>query len=328
MKDTAKTHFGTTSTGMLRSVVVFVFASANNAITQSMLAWAALMQTLKVNLQTIDTVKADIATSITGLAKQKQKARKELAKISAPIMRSVYAYSIKVNDQGLAEKMLVTRSSLLRMKFENLVALTQNAITIITPLIPKLTDYNITANLVQQWQASNTALKDILSSANNGIAHRKSKNEEIQKLIRDSVQILTEQADGMALNFLNNPATINYYNEYRANRKLKPNHVSTQLRATVFNGESPVANAIVALTNTTFKGVTDANGYCLLDGLPYTKTKKNEPLTQTVTVTVDTISKEFAPFRFKKGKSITRRFDMQAFIVPASQVKSKQTVNN
>ena len=88
----------------------------------------------------------------------------------------------------------------------------------------------------------------------------------------------------------------------------------------------PVANAMFSLTNTEFKNVTNQNGYCLLNHLPFTK--KKQPLTQKVKVTVDTISKEFGPFRFKKGKSLTMRFDMQSFNIPSVNAKGKQIVNN
>jgi hypothetical protein len=96
--------------------------------------------------------------------------------------------------------------------------------------------------------------------------------------------------------------------------------MSTQLRATVFMRDRHVPNATVQIVNTELKGTSDANGYCLIDHIPFGQHK--------VIVSIDTISETYGPFTFKKGQSLTQRFDMQPFSMPSTQVKANQKSNN
>ena len=326
MKDNSKSKFGVATVKMLRSLIAFVFAAANIGTTQSMKAWLAIMNIIKSNLQSIDNLKVIAKETITGYASQKRAAKKTLVEMSAAIMHSVYSYALNKKDKFLVDAMFTSRNQLSRMSFEDIVPYIQGKIDIVTPLVPALTaDYNITAALVQQWQQSCTLLKDTLAHVNDAIVNRKGINEQIQQLLRSCVELLTEQADGMALNFKNNPATLNYYNDYINYRKLKPVHSSSQIRVTVFNGAKPLGNAIVTVNGTDISNVTDDNGYCLLDHVPFTKPKQKA--STKVTVTNDTLTKSFGDFRIKKGKSLSVNLDM-ALDVQLTQAKSKQTSNN
>lgn len=316
MKENSKTKFGTTHINMIDAVVVFVFAVANLSTTQSLRAWEDLMLVLKSNLQSIRNLQSIAQQNITGYSSQKRSAKSALVEMSAAIMRSVYSFGVKENNLVLAAQMFVSRSDLKGKKYNNLVTYMQGIINIVTPLVPQLTaNYNITTQLMEQWQEAVDLLKGLLAGPDNAESNRKSINQDIQQLLHSSMLLLINQADGMVLNFLNNPATVNYYNTYRANRKLKPfGHVPTQLRATTVDDLNQPVECNISIEGTDISGKT-VNGYANLSAIPFGEhrviitTLGDQPQTHT-----------FGPIRFFKGHSLSITFNVQqGFAVPLPQ---------
>jgi hypothetical protein len=317
MKKTSQTtRFGTTHINMIEAIVAFVFAQANILTTKSIQAWFDLMSVTQSNLESILNLMGIAQRNITGSAAQKKNAKDALIEISAAIMRSVYSFGVKTSNENLIKQMFVSRSDLQAKKYTDLVAYMQDIINIVTPLIPDLSAYNINDALINQWQAANDLLNSLLASAKNAKSNRVATNKALQELLRSTIVLLTDQADGMALNFANNPDTLNYYNTYRANRKLNPNRVPTQLRATTVNDSGMPIESTIAIENTTISATTDAKGYALLTDLPFGN--------QNVIITVNGVSKSFA-IRFKKGQSHSQTFNVeQPFNIPASKPIKKQ----
>jgi hypothetical protein len=285
-----------THENMIRAVVFFALAAANIAITSSVAAFLVIINSLKGNLTAIDILRAAIAQPLNGYAAQKKALKAALVEMSATIMKAVYTYAIANGDQVLAAKMKISRSKLNKMKYVDLVTFVAGAIAIVTPLIPSLTDYNVTLANVTLWSTAKDKLEDVISNPRNAIANKKATNEAIQTLLRDCMLLLTEQADQLAEQFKEN--NLNYYNEYHANRKLVPHHLSTQLRAHVLDElNQPIVGATVSIDGTDLTSTTNEEGYALVTKIPFGW--------YTVTITTGDNIRAFGPFEFKKGHSLT-----------------------
>jgi hypothetical protein len=213
--------------------------------------------------------------------------------------------------------MNISRSQLIQMKNVNLVQYVQSAIDITTPLVASLEDYNVTATMVAAWQTLCTQFSTANSSPKNAIANREAINKDIYALLRDCMVMITNQCDEIAYQFSQSPSTVTFYNTYLANRKLNPQHVSTQLRAYCEDELSQPMQAQVFIDGTDISAYSDPKtGYCLISGIPFGE--------HTVTVVTGENSKTFGPYDFKKGQSITKHFTVAPAFAPAA----KSTTSN
>jgi hypothetical protein len=291
-----------THENMIRAVVAFALSAANIAITTSVAAFLAIINALQSNITTIDTLRALIAAPIKGYAAQKKALKMGLVELTATAMKATYAYSVATGNLVLAAQMKGGRGIINKKKYVDVVTFTQGIIDIITPLVADLADYGITAGTITAMQDMHDQLEAVLANPKNAIANREAVNKSIQNVLRQSMQLITEQADAVAWQFIEND--LQYYNDYRANRKLNPNHLSTQLRAHVENElGQPIPGAIVRVDDQEGKklvGITDLNGYTLVAHIPFGS--------HTVTVTTGKNSRVYGPYDFKKGHSLTKHF--------------------
>jgi hypothetical protein len=288
-----------THENMIRAVIGFALSAANIATTTLVAAFLALMNAIKANIDSIDTLRASIATSITGYAAQKKALKTALVEMSATIMKSVYAYAIANGDAVLAAQMKTSRSKMKKMKYVDLITYVGGAITIVTPLVASLGSYGITPVMMTAWSTANDQLEDVISNPRNAIANREAVNAAIQNTLRSCMLLLTQQADQLSRQFITIDET--YYNTYWANRKLVDFHLSTQLRAHVQDElNQPIQGAVVSVDGTELSGTTDENGYILISKVPFG--------THNVTVTTGTNVRNFGPYTFKKGHSLTVHF--------------------
>jgi hypothetical protein len=288
-----------THENMLRAVVAFALSSTNLPATSLLPAFLTIINTIKSNLDTVETLRAAIAQAITGYAAQKKALRNALTEMSVTIMKAAYAYAVANGNVTLAAKMKTSRSRLKNMKYINLTAYVQGSINLISPLVASLGDYGITPTMLTLWQTEKDKLEQVVSNPKNAIARRTAVNKDIQNTLRQCMILLTEQADQIGLSF--KTLNENYYNQYLANRRLNPHHLSTQLRAHVQDElGQPLKEATVAINGTELSNITSENGYSLISGIPFGE--------HTVTVTTGTNIRTFGPFLFKKGKSLTKYF--------------------
>jgi hypothetical protein len=285
---------------MLRAIAAFALSSANLATTSLVPAFLAVMNSVKAKLGTVETLRASVAQSVTGYAAQKKALKTTLVDLTNTIMKAAYAYAVANNDQVLAAKMKTSRSALKDKKYIDLIALAQGVHSIVSPLAILLADYGVTSAILTLWQTTTANLEKIISNPKNAIANRTAVNKDIQNTLRQSMNLVTEQADALAPVFI----TLNkqlYYNAYIANRKLNPHRLSTQLRAHIVDElNQPIPGATVAIDGTTLSGTADMHGYCLLPEIPFGE--------HIVTITTGSVTRTFGPFRFKKGKSLTKYF--------------------
>jgi len=211
-------------------------------------------------------------------------------------MKAVYTYAIDNNDQVLADLMKISQSELFLKKNVDLVTNVQGAINITSPLAASLGAYNVSPSMVAIWQVLCNQFNTLISNPKNAIANRETINKNIQALLRQSMILLYSQADQLAFQFRD--TNINYYNNYRANRKLNPNNMSTQLRIHVIDRfNSPVTSGEVFILGTPLMGSLDSKGYCLVNHIPFGQ--------QGVRLTTNFGDVDFGIIDFKKGKSVT-----------------------
>ncbi len=231
--------------------------------------------------------------------------------MSNTIMQSVFSYAVANNDLVLANAMLISPSQLNKMKYTDLVVYVQGAITSVSAVVGSLGAYNVTAADVTVWQTLCTQLDTLMSDPKNAIANRDALNKSIQLQFRDCMNILYNQCDTLAEQFKTN--NIDYYNAYHDNRKLNPYTLHTQLRAhTNDDLNQPVYGIEVEiLVNDPNKpnptGTTDLDGYSLIEGIPFGvwQVKVNGNI--------------YGPYRFKKGKSLTKHYTVAPLFAPASK---------
>jgi hypothetical protein len=291
-----------THENMIRAVVAFALAAANIAITTSVAAFLTIINALKANITTIDTLRALIATPIKGYAAQKKALKTALVELTVTAMKATYAYAVANQNWVLAAQMKGSRGVVNRMKYVDLVTFSQAIIDLINPLVADLADYGITAGTITAMQNVHDQLEGVISNPKNAIANHEAVNKSIQEVLRQCLQLLTDQADAVAFQFIEN--NVQYYNNYRANRKLNPHYLSTQLRAHVQDElDQPIIGAVISVDTVDGNkhiGITNQKGYALVSHIPFGS--------WSVTVTVGKVSKVYGPYHFKKGHSLTVHF--------------------
>jgi len=309
----------TTHENMLRAVTAFALAPGNLSTTSSVPAFLGIINTIKTNNITVDALRSSIAQSVSGYAAQKKSLKATLASMTVTIMKATYAYAVANNNAVLAGKMKISRSRLKDMKYINIVSCVKGAAELITPLTAPLADYGITPSMLTLWQNTNSQLNQIISNPRNAIANRTAVNKQIQSTLRQSMQLLTEQADQLVLVFQGTAQ--NYYNQYLANRKLIPTHLSTQLRAHVQDElNQPISGATVSVDGTNLTALTDEKGYCLIPNIPFGD--------HIITITTGSATRSFGPFLFKKGKSLTKHFTTATAIkIPSSKPRTVELIH-
>lgn len=319
IKPTSTKPFSMTHENMMRAVIGFTLNPVNVVTTNSVPAFATQINVVNTNLITIDGLRASIAPSITGYAAQKRAAKVALASITADVMKATYSYAIDNGDVVLAEKMRTSQSDLEDMKYIELYQYTQGIIAVVTPLVPSLTNYNVTVGTMTAWQTASLQLNSFIANPRNQISNRVTVNKQIQALLRENMLILTEQTDTSA--FVFRTADLNYYNNYVSSRKLIPHHMSTQLRIYVLDIDgNPVTNGEVFIIGTDRSNTLDTQGYALVDHIPFG--------THQVSVATPSGTEFYGPFDFKKGKSLTLHVQIGEFASTGSATAkpSKVTV--
>jgi len=305
IKDNSK--FNSAHQNMLSAVVTFATNAANIAITQSIAAFLAIINALKVKLDDIIKIQGDINNPVTGVADQKELAKNTLVQTSILIMHSVYAYAMKNNNAELAAKMNVSKSKMERMKDSVLTGTVDAAIANVTEVLANLGAYNIDQDLLDAWKGKLKNFTDMVSDpkiAHDGIDVFRNK---LQDLLRASVILMYNEADTVAMQYkLNN---IDYYRGYRKARKLQPLVKHTKLRILVTTEQGmPVNGIIVTQDKSSNYIVTDINGRADL----YIQIPKGTEIATngiySFTLSKDTMNIKTGDIEIKKGSTVTKNF--------------------
>ncbi len=325
IKDTSK--FNSAHQNMLSAVVNFATNATNLSTTQSIAAFFAIINALKLNLDNIIKMQGNINNPVKGIAEQKELIKNTLVQTSTLVMQNVYAYAMKNKDAELAEKMKVSSSKLARMKDSILEGAVGAAITNVTAVLSQLVSYNIDQDLIDMWKANLKAFSEFIS--NPKVAHDSIDvfRNKLQDLLRASVVLMYNEADTVAVHYKQN--NIDYYRGYRKARKLQPLVKHTKLRVLVTTEQgAPVNGIILKQDNSTNYIVTDINGRADL----YIQIEKGTEIEQdaiySFTLTKDTMSIKTGDIEIKKGSTVTKNiiWNENNFVIPEEVAEEKVMV--
>jgi hypothetical protein len=303
--------YGTKYLNMIRAILAFALSDANIAITNSLLPFKKGIQFIKDTLTQIDSLQADAQKVITGYAQQKNTLRKAAANATYIISKSVFAFAVNTRNDLLQKAMLFKVKDLDQMKAVFFISKIQAAIDAVDPIVGQLVDYNITPEMIANWQKALDDYKAILASPRTAIALRKTLNDQIQGLIGQLVHYLGDIMDPLALNLgEQNPQYLQNWNNAR--RLITDGLQHTKLKVLCVNDVNEgVHNVMVTQDGTQNTATTNIKGQCTLFITPEG--------TYTFTITSGSKSISSGPIAIKKGETVTRKFVVQqsGLIVPA-----------
>jgi hypothetical protein len=306
---------------MMSAVVNFCLQNANLAITQSIAAFFVLINLIKTNLEAVINLQGQINSTPNGIANQKAVIKNSLIQTSTLIMQTVFSFAVKNGLNELQSKMRITPSMLKKMKDNTLTGTVEGAIASVTAVLPQLTTYNITQDVVDLWMETLVSFKSIVSNpkvAHDGVDALRNR---VQDYLRANMILLYNEADTIAVQFKNNPATINYFRSYRKARKLIPLVKHTKLRVLVTTPMgTPVSHVRVDQVKSTNYVITDIHGRADM----YIQIPKDATELKNIysfTLSKDTLKMTTPDFVIKRGQTKTGNFVMNVdgFIIPETE---------
>lgn len=295
---------------MVKRILAFVFDPQWSTLRTSIPAFKTACDHLQALADAFDAEIAQYRKIISGIAVQKKDARIALAQSSFAIMSSVRSWALKNSDQILAANMKVSLSQLKNMPFAALVQKATQAISVVTPLVPQLADFNVTNASITQWNADLANMNSLISGPKSAIVARKTLGATITIDMKSMLNFLDNQLTPLVSNFLSIPEFfLGFYNNKRIG---KPDVHHTRLIAnvadelgkpyysvtvTVDKFTDPVTGKIYAADS----AISDSAGNCEVSAF--------FPGFRTVTISGSNIeTKTFPAINFKGGKSETRQF--------------------
>lgn len=312
----SKFKFSNKHREMIRSCVNFALDAANVAITDLVVPFKNGIVIVRDKLSTIDNLWEQKSQVITGYAAQKHAFKETLAQLCWSNMHPSLAFAINTNNTLLRDEMDFSLSELRGMSYGSLLARAKSAVNAITPFLSQLAPYNVTQASIDLVTDAITNLRDVLSTPNNAISHRKTLNEEIQELLRETVFYLKDVMDPLSVVYAETHQQ--YYSDWKNNRKLKPAGVKiTKFRVTVTDElNEPIYNVEVEQNGTTNKTATDINGKATLR-VEVSETAGEQPVYE-FTLKSGSQTAQTGPVEIRKGHTATRTYVMtpSGFVLP------------
>ena len=230
-------------------------------------------------------------------------------------MNAVYNYAVSINDTNLQAAMRTSKSALYRLDYTDFTSRMNDALAIITPLLPNLANFDVTE---PQITAIEDDIKEMISiSPKNIYATRNANKREIQKLLRECMAIIYNEGDRQAQSFQKN--NFQYFQQYVLNRKLYPNSRHTKFRVHVTDElRQPVSEVKLLQNGTTNSINTDING----DATLYVKIEEGKKPLYNFTISQGSQTKSIGPVQIKKGQTISQTIIIQpsGFIIPETPI--------
>ncbi len=308
---------------MIKSVVTFALAPVNQVVTNMVIPFKDGINYLSGNYDTIMQLRQQAKQVITGYAAQKKSMRNLLTITSYNIMKSVYAFAVKSKDQNLQNSMHITKTALRKMKFQDFMDYTSAAITTVNGVVNKLADYHVTAQTITDWQLMWKQLNDLKTIPNNAINTRKAINTQAATLYDQSLTFIQKVLDPVSFWYAANK--VDYFNEYRNNRRLKGSSTHTKCKFLCLDDlKQPIYGITVMQDGSDNKGQTDINGICSLQ----IELHKDDNV-YSFTLSNGSIEKHTGNIEIKKGHTVSltiEGFPHTAFSIP-NPVNNNNTVH-
>lgn len=152
----------------------------------------------------------------TGAAQDKQEDRDVLEQKMVKLFKIVSGYAAITGDQTMKESVNYTASFLKRQRDTMVVNIAINLAQIIDSNLVSLAEYNITAAMLDDLQASISQFKNIISIPRNKLVNRKGATQKLRTLFKEADEILKEQLDKLIANFeFSHPTFVQGYQNSR-----------------------------------------------------------------------------------------------------------------
>jgi len=228
-------------------VLVRDFLLASVTITNKIAVFAALFTTFNDYITEIFAISEQQERDQKGVTQTKQAVRAALIAQMEKISRKCVGYASGVNDNVFLQIVRVAASQLKAMADADLVKKAEDMVTIVTPKLPALAGYNITASDLD----SLTGLKtDFLSIYTAPAGNKKTKSqltEKLNALFGSTDTVLGKMDDQVGSLFDTDAAFHDEYFKKRVLVKLAKRQRAFQMWVTDAETGLPIKNAVVKL---------------------------------------------------------------------------------
>ncbi len=187
-------------------------ASNNQAITDTILAFANGIIALNVKITAIQQTSGEQAQSISGVTIDKKVLQDALCEITFSVIAPIRAYAIVNNNNTLAEQMNLTLSDLNAIQDDEIGQAAQALLNIVNTLPATIADYGITGAIITAWQSAINNYLPSIAKPRVAITHRASLTEDLKTLFSEANTIAKKILDPISITFkTTNP---HYYTDY------------------------------------------------------------------------------------------------------------------
>ncbi|MBK9274709.1 MAG: hypothetical protein IPM49_09240 [Flavobacteriales bacterium] len=170
------------------------------------------------NIASLEACVEKQVIDIRGFARAKAEAEAEMVAMTLQVAGGVRAYATVVGDSVLADKMNVTRSTLLRHRDSVVAQHCQGIHTEATAVVASLADYGVLPATLTALQGAIDAYVAAITAPRNAITQRKGATAELRMLIKDTTKLLVKRLDSLVEQY--RLANAEFYREYHNSRMI------------------------------------------------------------------------------------------------------------
>ena len=240
---------------------VISFCDENMTIIDSLPALKVSYSSFTQTVAHITTTNQRKMVVLTGIAENKDSARKALTRNAAALAAKVYAYANTSSLRALKAEVKFSITGLNRLKDVALPAVCRNILKAAVDNIAALTAYNVTEQTNTAFGAMITAYEALEPDPRNAVSTRVMQNASLIELFKKAEDILTNEVDKMvAASSIDHPG---FFIAYESNRVIiDASTTSSRIKGTATDrsNDNPLDNATVAIAGTDITVMTNGKG--------------------------------------------------------------------
>lgn len=286
---------------------VIKHATDNQAITDTISAFASGIVVLKTKTGELEKLGADQNENIQGVTRQKGSDRDTLNILTFAHISPARAFAFSIKDLELAGKFDFSPSEIGKIPDDSINGTAKNLLGLVNPFIAELAGYNLSPETVAEWQGAIDKHKPAAPRV--AISHRASLTSEIEEKIDEIRNHFNQTLDLIVIGFKKD--NLHYYKDYKNARKVidlgrRTTRVTGLVVTTTPEGETkPVVGATVKLNTANLTTTTDINGKYVIEKVPIG--------IDTATVTAPGFQDQTSePYDLKLGTTVTLNFELVA----------------
>lgn len=236
-------------------VLVKDFLLASVTITNKIVVFAALYTAFNDYIAEIFAISEQQERDQKGVTQTKQTVRAALVAQLDKISRKCVGYASGVNDAVFLQMVRIATSQLKAMADADLVKKAEDMVTVVTPKLPALAGYNITASELDSLSGLKTDFVSIYTAPAGNKKTKSQLTEKLNQVFSSTDNVLGKMDDQVGSLFDTDAAFHDEYFKKRVLVKLAKRQRSFQMWITDAETGLPIKNAVVKLLQK-----TDSNG--------------------------------------------------------------------